>query len=136
MPITEFGFIQRYGNYSKNYKYVNELGKNNQILLFAIPFFSLIGSGILFSKSTQKYDSNGNPIEKTSTEKIFRYLAWFLLLIAILFGTYLGYVHFALYLPEYKDWYNKLPIDAKNDLNIMKNMRQMNTTLFNLSNKS
>jgi hypothetical protein len=119
IALNEVDFINKYGNYASGYKHLNLLGSNKHVLHVFIAILSLFGCIILFVNSPQKVDSNNQPIERTTIEKIFRTSAWVLLIVFVLSIIYGGYLHFFLYLPEYNDWFSKLPTDAKNQINII-----------------
>jgi hypothetical protein len=53
-------------------------------------------------------------------QKIVYKLGWVIFLLFLISLGYSGYNYFALYLPQYNEWYNILPTEAKSQLRIIK----------------
>ncbi len=112
-------FINKYGTLASKYDRLNALGEQKNKLFYFLPLALLILSMILFAKSIQKKDADNKPIERTSDEKLLRNIAWIVFIGFILSTGYGGYMYFILYMPQYNKWFNELPFDAKEKLNLI-----------------
>ena len=106
------------------------------MLFYFVPVILLILMMIFFAKSQQQVDENNQPIERTSTEKILRILAWVSLGLLIVSTGYSGYMYFMLYLPQYKSWFNELPLDAKKQLNLISTLNEIASTTNNSNQRA
>ena len=132
--LNQINFINKYGNYASGYKHLSPIGENKHFLHIIVAILSIVASIILFVNSPEERDAKNNPIERSTIKKIFRTSAWILLIVFVLSVVYGGYLHFALYLPEYNDWFQKLPADAKNDINIIHGINQIVNNMRNYDN--
>jgi hypothetical protein len=110
-------FINKYGNLSNNYKYLNALGEHKYVWFYILSFISLFTGLILYHLSKPKLDENNQLKERTIIEKLLLYSSYGCAIIFIFSIIYSGYMYFGIYLPEYNDWFSKLPQEAKNELN-------------------
>lgn len=133
---SQVDFIEKYGNYSSNYKDLTPLGGQKKIWFYFIVILSLILTTILFYMSKEEKDINGNIIQPTNTKKLYKTLAWVFLGIFIVSITYSGYMYFFVYSPQYNEWLNSLPVDARNKLNIIRglNMIANQAQSYNMNN--
>jgi hypothetical protein len=119
MDLISFGqnsFALRYGKYAEDFEYVGTSGSPNfKTTIPVIIAFLCIVVAILF---LSKANNSPNEPEKELTvlQKAMRVFG-FLLLFAALggFGFY-GYLYFVKYLPEYYEWFDSLPSEAKTEL--------------------
>ncbi len=141
--LSKVEFVNKYGDLSMKYDKLTATGEQKNVLFYFVPVILLILMMILFSKSTQRVDENNKPIERTSTEKVLRLLAWIFLGLLILSTGYSGYMYFMLYLPQYNRWFSELPMEAKKQLNLIntlnaitnngnQNIRNSNSGLINI----
>jgi hypothetical protein len=119
MDLISFGqssFALRYGKYAEDLDYVSPSGGQNfkTMLPVGVAFLCLVVAILFLSKGSK----NPNEPEKelSALQKAMRVFG-FLLLFAALggFGFY-GYVYWTKYLPEYYQWFNSLPSEAKTEL--------------------
>lgn len=122
MNLISFGnssFAMRYGSYASDFEYVSADGGQGLkvILPIGVAFLCLV-VGIMFLSQASK---NPNEPEKplTPLQQAMRIFG-ILLMLATLgsFGFY-GYTYFAKYLPEYYQWFESLPSEAKTELALM-----------------
>ncbi len=135
LTSSKVDFINKYGNLSLKYDRLTATGEQKHMLFYIVPILLVIASIFCFAKSTQQVDANNEPIERTSTEKILRILAWISLGLLIVSTGYSGYMYFMLYLPQYKLWFNELPLDAKNQLNLIGTLNAIASTTNNTTNQ-
>ncbi len=119
---SKMDFLNNYGKMSSNYNALTPLGEQNKVWFYFVLILSLILTGIFFYQSRKVKDVNGNDIEPTNTKKIYKILAWIFLGISIILIFYSGYMYFFIYSPQYNEWFNSLPPDAKTQLNIIKSL--------------
>ncbi len=135
LTSSKIDFINKYGSLSMKYDRLTATGEQKHMLFYLVPIILVITSIICFAKSTQQVDENNQPIERTSTEKILRILAWVSLGLFIISTGYSGYIYFMLYLPQYNLWFNELPLDAKNQLNLIGTLTAIASNTNNTANQ-
>lgn len=107
-PLTkEQNFASLYGLYSKGLTYVSKHGDIKPI--FKSPFFGFFLA--LLTSFFSYFGSKSDGIT-TAIKKFLQILAILFLVIAI--GCFISYIFLYLknYLPEYRNWYARLPIEA------------------------
>lgn len=119
MDLISFGqssFALRYGKYAKDFDYVGSSGGQGVrvILPIGIAIICLIVGFLFIAKPKSQIDQPDQPL--TSLQKVMKVVG-FLFIFAALggFGFY-GYLYFAKYLPEYYQWFDSLPSEAKTEL--------------------
>ena len=118
-------FIANFGSYAQPFNSLDPLG--NQKFNTSWPIFFVVISVFLmiafFHYGKQIVDPATNqPIEKTTGKKILTGLAWLLLATSI-FGTGYGiYLYFAIYMPQYVEWFESLPLEAKTSIGMISAM--------------
>jgi hypothetical protein len=122
---SKVNFINKYGNYANNYNKLNSLGEQQSVLFYFIPILSSILTIYLFFISREEKDIDNKPIKKTFLKQILRLLAWIILGISITSFIYSGYIYLFLYKPQYKEWFKKLPGEARNELKILNNLNNV-----------
>jgi hypothetical protein len=119
MDLISFGqnsFALRYGKYAEDLEYVSESGGQNwkTILPGGVAILCLI-IGFLFV-AKPKSDPTVPEKELTALQKVMKVFGFLLIFTALGgFGFY-GYVYFTKYLPEYYEWFDSLPSEAKTEL--------------------
>lgn len=122
-------FVTKYGSYAHPYDSLDATGYqkfNTQWpYLFAVLCFFLMV--ISFGLGGQTIDpETKKPIEKTTSKKFLTGLG-ILFLLCTLFGAGYGlYLYFAVYMTQYVQWFDSLPLEAKSSVGMM-------TTLDNLA---
>jgi hypothetical protein len=114
---SKIEFINKYGNFANNYKGLNALGEQKYVWFYILIFISLFAGIVLNHLSKPKLDENNKPKERTISENLLLYSSYGCAIIFIFSIIYSGYMYFGMYLPEYNDWFSKLPQDAKVELN-------------------
>jgi len=154
-------FISQYGNLANRYNYVSPTGKmSKQLYLFLaiigiVVGIILIASSRTRTKSTKntdeyvdevtdeyvdevadEYDDELVPVQKTKSrsllQKILLVIGILVLLSSFSGAGYYGFIYFTKYLPQYNEWYSRLPNTAIQDLSILKNV----STLESLNRKN
>jgi|SaaInlStandDraft_5_1057022.scaffolds.fasta_scaffold18793_3 hypothetical protein len=146
-------FISQYGNLANRYNYVSPTGKmSKQLYLFLaiigiVVGIILIASSRTRTKSTKntdeyvdevadEYDDELVPVQKTKSrsllQKILLVIGILVLLSSFSGAGYYGFIYFTKYLPQYNEWYSRLPNTAIQDLSILKNV----STLESLNKKN
>ena len=129
---NKLDFINKYSGLSEKYNKLTPLGTQKQVWHYFLLFFLLIGTIGCFAYSREKTDNiTGDKIPQTDIQKLVYKLAWLLLIIFLITLGYSGYNYFALYLPQYNEWYNVLPTEAKSQLRIIK---AIDTVIANMNN--
>ena len=135
VTVSKVDFVNKYGDFSMKYDRLTATGEQKHMLFYLVPLVLIILSIIFFVKSKQRVDENNKLIERTSTEKVFRILAWVSIIVLILSTGYSGYIYFMLYLPQYNQWFSELPIDAKKQLNLINTLNTITSTSNNRANQ-
>ena len=147
-------FISQYGNLASRYNYVSPDGTMSKQLIFFLAIIGIVGGIILISSSrirrkskhTSKYadeypdeypDELGeNPVKKPKKrsllQKILLVIGILVLLSSFTGVGYYGFIYFTKYLPQYQEWYSRLPNNAVQDLAILKGISKLET--FNRNN--
>ncbi len=109
-------FIVDYGKFSSGFNYVDELGnqKFNTFWPIVVLIVGIILSAITFIGSKPKKDE-----ERNKWQKILFGLTFLLILCSVCGAGYGIYLYFAIYLPEYRIWFDKLPPEAKSQLSMI-----------------
>ncbi len=94
---SKVDFVKKYGNYSANYNDLTPLGEQKKVWFYFVLILSLILTAILFNKSKDEKDSNGQVIEPSTTKKIYKMLAYLFLGISIILIFY--NIFFKIYQP-------------------------------------
>ena len=118
---SKFDFIKNYGKLAVNYNNLTPLGEQKKVWFYFVLILSLILTGVLFHLAREEKDVNGN-VNQTASKKIFKILAWIFVGISGTLIIYSGYMYFFIYSPQYNEWLNSLPTDARNQLNIIKSL--------------
>ena len=119
MDLISFGqssFPLRYGKYAEDFEYVAASGNQSwkTFLPAGIALICLIISFLFIAKP--KSDPTQPEKELTGLQKAMRMFGFLLMFIALGgFGFY-GYLYFVKYLPEYYQWFDSLPSEAKTEL--------------------
>ena len=119
MDLISFGqssFAMRYGKYAEDFEYVGASGGQGVrvILPVGVAIICLIVGFLFIAKPKSQMDQPDQPL--TPLQKVMKVVG-FLFIFAALggFGFY-GYLYFAKYLPEYYEWFESLPSEAKTEL--------------------
>ena len=116
LTISQNEFIQKYGKYSHNYSLVNQLGKQEQSMVWGFFFLFLIFFIIfilIWSKTTNNKKENGSEKKKTNwISKILRFLILFSLGGFGISGLYL-FIYWVIFKIQYFDWFGSLPTKAQ-----------------------
>ena len=138
---SKIEFVQKYGTLAGNYNDLTPLGEQKKVWFYFLLILSLILIGVFFHLSREEKDVNGNIKEQTIAKKIYKILAWIFVGISGILTIYSGYMYLFVYSPQYNEWLNSLPTDARNQLNIINsldmiaaNARNYNT--YNRNNRS
>jgi hypothetical protein len=122
---SKIDFVKNYGTLSLNYNNLTPLGEQKKVWFYFVLILSLILTGVLFHLSREEQDINGNVIEQTTSKKIYKILAWIFVVISGILIIYSGYMYFFIYSPQYNEWLNSLPTDARNQLNIINSLNMI-----------
>lgn len=149
-------FISQYGNLANRYNYVSPTGKmSKQLYLFLAIIGIVVGIILIASSRTRtkskntdeyvdevddevvdEYDDELVPVQKTKSrsllQKILLVIGIIVLLSSFSGAGYYGFIYFTKYLPQYNEWYSRLPNTAIQDLSILKNV----STLESLNRKN
>lgn len=153
-------FISQYGNLANRYNYVSPTGKmSKQLYLFLAIIGIVVGIILIASSRTRtkskntdeyvdevvdevddevvdEYDDELVPVQKTKSrsllQKILLVIGILVLLSSFSGAGYYGFIYFTKYLPQYNEWYSRLPNTAIQDLSILKNV----STLESLNKKN
>ena len=120
IPNAKIEFINKYGTTTSKYNALNAFGDQKTVWFYFILIVSFILTTVFFYHSKEEIDKNGNIIELTTIKKTYKLLAWLFMIISIIFSIYSGYMYFFIYYPQYNEWINSLPSEARNQLNIIK----------------
>jgi hypothetical protein len=123
---AKLNFITNYGELAKNYKDLTPNGNYKKYWLHFIASFSFIIFMVLlllflrhkYYKTIVKLKNKKNKIftEENLKKAMFIFLGIFI--ISLIFS---GYIHFGVFKPQFKAWYNSLPLEGKKSFQIMKN---------------
>ncbi len=117
---NKLDFITKYSGLSEKYNKLTPLGEQKQIWHYFLLFILLVGTISCFAYGREKTDNiTGLKIPQTDMQKIVYKLGWVMLILLLIALGYSGYNYFALYLPQYNEWYNILPTEAKSQLRII-----------------
>jgi len=146
-------FISQYGNLANRYNYVSPTGKMSKQLYLFLAIIGIVVGIILIASSRTKtkltkntdevsdevddeYTDQVVPIQKTKSrsllQKILLVIGIIVLLSSFSGAGYYGFIYFTKYLPQYNEWYSRLPNTAIQDLSILKNV----STLESLNRKN
>ena len=124
---SKIDFIKNYGTLAFNYNNLTPLGEQKKVWFYFVLILSLILTGVLFHLSREEKDINGNVIEQTTSKKIYKILAWLFVGLSGILIIYSGYMYFFIYSPQYNEWLNSLPTDARKQLNIINSLNMIAT---------
>jgi hypothetical protein len=119
---SKMEFVKNYGTLSGNYNNLTPLGEQKNVWFYFVLILSLILTGVFFHLSREERDASGNVKEKTTSKKIYKILAWMFVGVSSILAIYSGYMYLFVYSPQYNEWFNSLPKDARTQLNIIKNL--------------
>lgn len=129
---TKVDFINKYSSTSEKYNKLTPLGGQKQVWHYFVVFILLIATIGCFIYSKEKTDEiTGLKIPQTDMQKLVYKLAWVMLILFVISLGYSGYNYFALYLPQYNEWYNILPTEAKNQLRIINALENVVANRYN-----
>jgi hypothetical protein len=132
---TKVDFINKYSNFAEKYDKITPLGDQKRTWPYLISILLLVGVIFCFIYSKEKENKEtGEKIPRNNLQKILYYFGWVLLIMFIISLIYNGYYYFVLYLPQYNEWFNNLPLEAKNQLNIIKTLESITNNMKNKTN--
>jgi hypothetical protein len=138
-------FIKDYASYAAEYDAIDVMG--NQTFKTTWPYIvsaiGIIVMIIFFVMGMEKVDPvTKQPIPKTTMQPIYTYIGWFLLCCSLFGFGYGLYLYFAIFSPQYNEWYDSLPSTAKIELASINQLdaieaerRQLENERFNNINK-
>jgi hypothetical protein len=112
----EIDFISKYGNTTLDYNNLDQLGNIKPDNLFIIIF---VMSVILCIMSFIFYSKTEDPARLTFLSSFLYYLGWFFVIVIVVMLGYGAFFYIFQYLPQYKDWYKRLPPGAKSELQMI-----------------
>lgn len=107
-------FSYKYGKYAEDLEYVSPIGNPNWKVTIYITISILcfiIGIMLFFYSMINKVNNNSSILQKVIN--IFKNVFLIISLFSFLFYLY---IYFIKYLPEYNEWYQSLPEEAKNEI--------------------
>ncbi len=108
-------FISNYAQYAESYNNIDLIGnqKFNTQWPLLVAIIMIVIAIVLFIYTQKEKDMYGKEIERTTIKKLLYNFA-FVLLFGSVFGFgYGAYLYLAVYLPEYYEWFDSLPKEAK-----------------------
>lgn len=120
--IGNYQFANQYGEYAEGFDMINSIGSPSlkaMTPLFVFFVSLIIGIVMIVKSQPPKPMAEQPPVERTSTQQILKGVSTAFFIFSVLSLIVYGIVYLFYYLPQYKDWFDSLPNEAKLQITAM-----------------